>query len=87
MRKLITSLAAAVLLTISIAGGALANHSHDLITPGTTVVDIGSGQTARCASEPGGHAFHEHMHLGIPGTFAFGQAGQVTVVKTETASC
>lgn len=31
--------------------------------------------------------FHNCVHFGTPGTFAFAQGGQVHVIKTEDASC
>jgi len=64
-----------------------ADHAHDLVTPGTTVHDIGAGQTQKCATDPGGHQFHVNVHTGVPGTFAFAQGGQVMVMKTENATC
>jgi hypothetical protein len=55
------------------AGTALADHDHNLITPGTTVVDIADGQTEKCPTDPGGHKFHTNAHKGRPGDFAFAQ--------------
>jgi hypothetical protein len=73
---------------ISISGSAVANHDHNLITPGTTVVDIVNGQTEKCASDAGGHSYHEHVHLGMPGMFAYENPHHpVSVIKTESASC
>ncbi|MFC4801858.1 hypothetical protein ACFPA1_21230 [Neobacillus sp. GCM10023253] len=61
---------------------AFAAHQHYLVTPGQTVCDIGSGQTSIDDPNHGGyHQFHEHVHLGTPGTFAFKQGGQVSVFK------
>lgn len=87
MRRIGIAAALAVLTSLATVGIVAADHSHNLITPGTTVVDLAAGQTAICASEPGGHRFHWNVHLGTPGTFAFAQGGQVSVVKTETATC
>ena len=88
MRRTILAFALALAVALSIGGPALANHDHNLITPGTTVVDIGNGQTEKCASDPGGHMFHMHMHLGMPGMVAFENPNNpVSVVKTESASC
>jgi len=54
------------------AGTAQAGHAHWLDTPGTCVVDIGSGQTSISDSTHGGyHQFHENVHLGEPGVHAF----------------
>jgi len=70
------------------AGTALADHDHDLSTPGHTVVDIANGQTEKCASDHGGHKFHTNVHLGQPGSFAFEQPNNpVSVSKTEDATC
>ena len=70
------------------AGTALADHDHDLLTPGTTVVDIANGQTEKCPGDPGGHKFHGNVHTGTPGTFAFAQPkNPVSVIKTENATC
>ena len=77
-------------VALTLGGGAVvsANHDHDLTTPGTTVVDIGDGQTEKCASDPGGHQFHLNVHLGQPGTFAFEQPNNpVSIAKTENATC
>jgi hypothetical protein len=52
--------------------GTLADHAHDLLTPGTTVVDVAGVQTKKCAADPGGHQFHDNVHFGTPGTFALG---------------
>jgi hypothetical protein len=77
----------ASIAALASAGVVAADHAHDLVTPGTTVSDIGAGQTDRCAADPGGHQFHIHVHTGVPGTFAFAQGGQVSVMKTENATC
>ncbi len=91
MRRITLAAALAVLTSLATVGLVAADHSHNLVTPGTTVVDIGSGQTSKCGTDPGGHQFHRNMHLGVPGTFAFGQGkaegDRVSVVKTEDATC
>jgi len=87
MRRITMAAVLAVLTSLATAGLVAADHSHDLITPGTTVVDIGSGQTSKCGTDPGGHQFHWNVHLDVPGTFAFAQGGQISVVKTENATC
>jgi hypothetical protein len=87
MRRLVLAVVLAVLSSLATVGIVAADHAHDLVTPGTTVVDIGSGQTAKCSTDPGGHQFHWHVHVGVPGTFAFAQGGQVSVMKTESATC
>ncbi len=87
MRHLAMAAVLAALTSLATAGLVAADHSHNLVTPGTTVVDIGSGQTSRCATDTGGHQFHWNVHLGVPGTFAFAQGGQISVLKTENATC
>lgn len=72
--------------TMALAGPAFADHAHNLITPGTTIENIGSGQTEKGCGEPGYHKFHENVHIGTPGTHAFPQSGNVGVVKTENAT-
>lgn len=68
------------------AGTALADHDHNLITPGTTVVDIADGQTEKCATDPGGHKFHANVHKGTP-EIAFARLNNpVSIVKTEDAT-
>ena len=88
MRRFVFTCAVALSFTLSIAAPALADHDHNLITPGTTVVDIGNGQTEKCASDHGGHQYHNHVHLGMPGMHAFlNPNNPVDVIKTESATC
>lgn len=84
---LLFTVTAVIAAMLALAGPALADHAHYLVTPGTTVEDIGSGQTAKCRDEPGGHKFHDNVHTGTPGQFAFAQGGQVEVGKSENATC
>jgi len=75
-------------LSVGSAGAALANHDHNLITPGTTVFDIGDGQTEKCSADPGGHQYHAHVHFGTPGKVALeNPKNPVSIVKTEKATC
>jgi hypothetical protein len=88
MRRLILTAAFATATFLTGLTSVAANHDHNLITPGTTVVDIANGQTEKCATDPGGHQFHTHVHLGMPGIFAFAQPNNpVSIVKTESATC
>jgi hypothetical protein len=88
MRRLVIATGLVLGMLLSGTGVTLADHDHDLITPGTTVVDIGNGQTERCATDPGGHQFHAHMHTGTPGMVAFANpSNPVSIVKTEVATC
>lgn len=75
-------IAVAVALGIGFAEPSLAAHEHWLNTPGTCVEDIATGQTSKDPSEPGGHQFHEQVHLGQPGAAAFAiAANPVSVGK------
>jgi hypothetical protein len=88
MRRYIGLASLTVALTLGTGVVVTADHDHDLITPGTIVVDIADGQTEKCATDPGGHQFHAHVHLGQPGTFAFALPNNpVSIIRTATASC
>lgn len=88
MRRYIGLASLTVALTLGTVAVVTANHDHNLITPGTIVVDIADGQTEKCASDPGGHQFHAHVHLGQPGTFAWAlPANPVSIITTENATC
>lgn len=85
---LMVTVAAVMAAMMALAAPAFADHDHNLETPGTTVVDIANGQTEKCASEPGGHKFHENVHVGQPGNEAFANENNpVSVYKTEDATC
>ncbi|MDP9383586.1 MAG: hypothetical protein M3Q29_26280 [Chloroflexota bacterium] len=60
-----------VALSLVVAAPASASHEHYLVTPGTCVADIASGQTRKGAGDGGYHQFHENVHLGTPGMEAF----------------
>ena len=89
MRRIIlmVTLAAVIAAMMALAGPAFANHDHNLETPGTTVVDIANGQTEKCASEPGGHKFHENVHVGKAGAAFANPNNPVSIYKTEDATC
>ena len=88
MKRLIPAFVVAIMFAIAAGGTAMADHDHDLITPGTTVVDIAGGNTENCLGEPAYHVFHVKVHTGTPGQFAFAQANNpVAVEKTEDFSC
>jgi hypothetical protein len=50
---------------------AFASHQHYLLTPGTCVEVVASGQTSKGEGEGGYHKFHDNVHKGQPGTAAF----------------
>ncbi len=84
---LLVTVAAMMVATMAAAGPAFANHPHYLVTPGTCVQDIASGQTSQ-TSGGGFHRFHENVHVdntagedATPGEFAFAKGGQVEVNK------
>lgn len=88
MKKSIIAALLATLLLAAMGGTALADHDHNLSTPGTTVVDIADGNTENCAGEPAYHKFHLQVHVGTPGTVGFAQPNNpVSIDKTEGATC
>ncbi len=62
----------AAALGVVILSPAAASHEHYLVTPGTCVEDIASGQTSQGPSEGGFHQFHDNVHMGTPGMYALG---------------
>jgi hypothetical protein len=79
---LLFTVAAVVAAMLALAGPALASHPHYLVTPGTCVEDVASGQTSKAQGERGGHKFHENVHLGQPGSSAFtNESNPVSVGK------
>ena len=65
----------ATALALGSPGTARAEHEHWLLTPGTCVQDMGSGQTSIDDPGHGGyHRFHTNVHLGVPGLEAFANA-------------
>jgi hypothetical protein len=87
---LLFTVSAVMAAMMALAGPAFADHAHYLVTPGTTVEDIGGGQTKKCSTDPGGHKFHKNMHAGQPGEEdgAFDNPrNPVSVGKSENATC
>ena len=84
---LLFTVAAVVAAMMALAGPAFADHAHYLATPGTTVEDIGGGQTEKCSTDPGGHKFHENMHTGEPAEAFANPSNPVSVGKSENATC
>ncbi len=84
MRRVLIAGALVGALTVAGGGSALAAHDHDLVTPGTCVEDIASGQTSQTSGD-GAHQFHDNVHLGTPGMEAFTNlANPVSVYKAGT---
>lgn len=89
MRRIVLlfTVAAVMAAMLALAGPALADHAHYLATPGTTVEDIGRGQTEKCSTGPGGHKFHENVHVGQPGQAFDNPKNPVSAGKSENATC
>ncbi|MDP9357861.1 MAG: hypothetical protein M3Q71_24340 [Chloroflexota bacterium] len=84
MRRFLIAGALVGALTVTGGSAALAAHDHYLVTPGTCVEDIASGQTSQ-TSGGGGHQFHDNVHLGTPGMEAFANPDNpVSVYKAGT---
>ncbi len=84
MRRVLIAGALVGALTVAGGGSALAGHDHYLVTPGTCIEDIASGQTSQTAGG-GSHQFHDHVHLGTPGMEAFANPDNpVSVYKAGT---
>lgn len=74
-------LMASLVLMAALATPAFGAHGHFLETPGTTVDDIASGQTAIAEEDHGGyHRFHLNVHIGKAGA-ALNERTPVTVGK------
>ena len=67
----LVSMLTLVLVALVLAAPVGANHPHWIMTPAGCKEDVAQGQTRKDADEPGGHKFHENVHLGTPGTKAF----------------
>ncbi len=72
-RRLLIAIATAVTALGLSAGPAAADHAHFIYQPAhgnhpATCRYIAAGQTAKAPGEPGGHAFHDHVHTGRPGS-------------------
>ena len=72
VRRVASILAVVAMITTTIfSAPAFASHPHYLLTPGTCVEDMASGQTSKDEGEGGYHKFHDNVHKGQPGTAAF----------------
>ena len=74
-----------LLLTMALAGPAVAGHKHWLQTPGTCVTDVASGQTSQ-VDGGGFHQFHNNVHIGTAGA-ALAATGNITIGKSDTGAC
>ncbi len=55
------------LTALGLAAPAAADHPHWIAGPAGCKEDVAQGQTRKGEDEPGGHKFHENVHLGQPG--------------------
>jgi hypothetical protein len=87
VRRIVLAIAVVLIMAASavFSAPAFASHEHYLVTPGTCVDDIASGQTQKGPGEGGYHKFHENVHLGTPGMMAFeNENNPVAVYKSGT---
>lgn len=75
----------AVTVTAIFSAPAFASHQHYLLTPGTCVEDVASGQTSKGEGEGGYHKFHDNVHKGQPGMAAFENSNNP--VGVDKGSC
>lgn len=84
-KKLLVCAALAAGLLMSSAGAASATHPHRIETPGNCVdrngAGFGTGQVhLDDTGDPGDTTFHERIHKGTPGSFAFERDGNRVAV-------
>ena len=77
VRRLTVGIGVVGIALASGAGVAAAEHAHFVYQPANgaheaTCRYIAEGQTSKTADDPGGHAFHVHVHTGQPGVDANG---------------
>ena len=68
---LVVMLVTIMAASVAFSAPAFASHEHYLLTPGTCVEDVASGQTSKGPGEGGYHKFHDNVHTGQPGMGAF----------------
>ena len=76
-RRALAATAAVIGAGMISAGPAAADHAHFIYQPANgnhpaTCRYLAAGQTEKAADDPGGHAFHAHVHTGQPGSDAHG---------------
>ena len=85
MRRFLIAGALVGALVVTGGSAALAAHDHYLVTPGTCIEDIASGQTSQ-TSGGGAHQFHDNVHLGTPGMEAFANPDNPVSIGKVTAT-
>ena len=72
LKKVLAGAVVAGGMLVASTGTAFSEHDHFVLREdrdGTTQCRyIAEGQTAKGADEPGGHAFHDNVHTGQPGS-------------------
>jgi hypothetical protein len=87
MRRSVLVIAVVTTMVVSAflsAPAAFASHEHYLLTPGTCVEDVASGQTSKGEGEGGYHKFHDNVHKGQPGMAAFGNPNNPVYVDRDS---
>lgn len=82
---LLFTVSAVMAAMMALSGPAFASHDHYLLTPGTCVEDVASGQTRKEPGEDGYHRFHDNVHKGQPGLAAFQKPNNP--VSVDGGSC
>ena len=82
---LVVMLAAIMAASVVFSAPAFASHEHYLLTPGTCVEDVASGQTSKGPGEGGYHKFHDNVHKGQPDMVAFENPNNP--VSVDKGSC
>ncbi len=87
MRRIALVFVVAAMMAASMvfSASAFASHEHYLLTRGTCVEDVGSGQTSKEPGEGGYHKFHDNVHKGQPGMVAFEKENNP--VSVDKGSC
>lgn len=91
IRKFIVAAVIAASAVGAVAGPASATHSHQIDTPGACVDrngrGFGTGQVHLDNSpDPGDTTFHERIHKGTPGSFAFERTNNPVSVVGQLCS-
>lgn len=67
LRRRALTIAGVALTTTMVGGPAMAGHVHYVLTPNGDCHVVASGQTSIAEDDPGGHKFHDNVHLGATG--------------------
>lgn len=82
MRTKIAVVGSATVMVLATAAPAVAEHPHVIMTPGTCVDRAGTGFGT--GEQHDDTSFHERVHMGAPGTFAFTQEHNPVSIKGRT---